>query len=66
MNPKNYVIASLAVVAAVQTSRARFYRKDALRLAKNGRMYQVLAGNNLLEMQKELDHMLFDEIIKDF
>ena len=67
MDKKNVAIAALAVGVAIQTSRARFYRKDAERLSRVAKGWQRIAmSTTLTEVRTALEHQLFDEITKDF
>lgn len=67
MDKKNVAIAAIAAGLAIQTARARFYRKDAERLSKVAMGWQKIAmSTTMVELRTALEHQLFDEIVKDF
>jgi hypothetical protein len=66
MDPKNAAIAALAVGLAIQTSRARFYRKDAERLSGLAKTWNGVAMSTVKVLRRDLTDQLFEEIVKDF
>ena len=66
MDPKTVAITALAVGLAIQTSRARFYRKDAERLSNLAKAWNKVAMSTTLEeVRTHLERQLFDQIVKD-